>query len=129
VVVTHATSRKRSEGGSITSIEALVLGMMAAILVAITVPSYAAMRDRANDSTARAHVRQVAEAVETYRAEHGSYTGLAPATLARVDADLRSWSYDLTRSGPHAYCVDASAGGRTWHVAGPAGDVARGGCP
>jgi len=105
-----------------------VLGMMVAILVAIAIPSYVAMRDRSNDSTARAHVRQAGDAVEAYRAERGSYAGMSSAALARFDPSLRESSYRLEISGRAGYCVQSSIGGRTWRLEGPAGEISRGDC-
>lgn len=105
-----------------------MLALMVGILVAISVPSYMAMRERSNDSSARVEVRRAAEALEAYRAEHGTYV-VAPAVLARYDAGLGSTGYRLVRGEPNGYCVEATVGGRTWHLAGPAGDVARGACP
>ncbi len=106
-----------------------MLGVMAAILVAIAIPSYAAMRDRSNDSTARAQVRQAGVAADAYRAERGSYAGMSSAGLARLDPSLRASSYRLETVSTASYCVESSIGGRTWHLAAPAQDVGRGGCP
>jgi len=106
-----------------------MLAAMAAIAIAIAVPSYTAMQDRSHDSTARATVGQAAAAVEAFRSEHGTYAGVDSSTLRPYDSALRPTSYELagvTRSG---YCVEASSAGRTWHIEGPAGEIARGGCP
>jgi hypothetical protein len=50
------------------------------------------MRDRQNDSSARTHVRRVADAVDAYHVAHGSYAGLTSAVLVFQDGDLRHWS-------------------------------------
>ena len=105
-----------------------MLAVMAAVVVAIVVPSYTAMRDRSHDSPARANVRRAAEAVEAFRADRGTYAGVAPSALRRYDSSLSPSSYRLVRSGGQGYCVQSSSGGRTWHLEGPAGDVARGSC-
>ena len=78
------------QGGAITSVEAFVLAVMTAILVAIAVPSYVTIRDRDSDSTARAQLRQAGEAAEEYRADHGSYAGMTPAALV---ARTRGWPH------------------------------------
>jgi type II secretory pathway pseudopilin PulG len=119
----------RPEGGSITTVEASVLGVMAAVILAIGVPSYLAMRDRSSDAAARTSARQAAAAVEEYRAAHGSLSGIAPAVLRRYDAELDPASFRLRVSGSAAYCVESSSGGREWHLAGPSGSLARGSCP
>ena len=119
---------ERGEGGNIRSIEVFVLAVMAAILVAIVVPSYITMRNRDNDSAARTQLRQAGEAAEAYRAEHGSYAGLSPAALGRVDAELGVSGYRLESVGAKTYCLEKTVGGRTWHLAAPSGELLRGAC-
>lgn len=120
---------RRGERGSVTSVEAFVLAVMTAIVVAIALPSYVALRDRANDSTARAHAREAAAAAETYRVESGSYAGLSVAALVEIDPDLRASGLRIERSAITGVCIEANAGGRTWHALRPAGTVSGGGCP
>ena len=117
------------EGGWITSVEAFVLGVMAAIIVAVGIPSYLSMRDRANDSAAREHARRAAAAVEEYRIVNGSLSGITPRALRRLDAGLDASSYRLRVTGRSSYCVESSVGGRPWHFVGSAGSVAHGSCP
>jgi Tfp pilus assembly protein PilE len=121
-------SSGRSEDGSITPVEAFVLGVMAAIVVAVGIPSYLQTRDRSNDSAARAHVRQAAAAVEKLRANGGTLTGVTPAALQRVDSELEPGSYRLSLREGGRYCVEASVGGRAWHLPGPDGAPTRGVC-
>ena len=106
-----------------------MLGVMAAIIVVIAIPSYVAMRDRSNDSTARAHLRQAGDAAEAYRADRGSYAGMSSAALHRIDPSLHASSYRLDTLSKGNFCVESSVGGRTWHLAAPAQDIARGDCP
>ncbi len=105
-----------------------MLAIMAAILVAIVVPSYITMRNRDNDSAARTQLRQVGEAAEAYRAEHGSYAGLSPAALGRLDVELDTSGYRVESVGAKTYCLEKTVGGRTWHLAAPSGELLRGGC-
>jgi hypothetical protein len=105
-----------------------VLALMSTILVAIAIPIRTTKRDRQNDSSARTHVRRVADAVDAYHVARGSYAGLTSAVLVFQDGDLRHWSYGVTRTGADAWCVDATVGGRTWHLTIPGGEVTRGGC-
>jgi len=116
------------QGGAITSVEAFVLAVMTAILVAIAVPSYITIRDRESDSTARAQLRQVGEAAETYRSDTGSYVGLSPAALGRFDSELGTSGYRVKSVRAKTYCLEATVRGRTWHLVAPAGDLRRGGC-
>ena len=106
-----------------------MLAAMAAIVVAIAIPSYTAMQQRSQDSNARALVTQGADAAEAYRSDHGSYAGMNPAALRRYDPSLDASSYRLVGLGPKGYCIQANSGGRTWHVGNPAGQLARGSCP
>jgi Tfp pilus assembly protein PilE len=113
----------------ITTVEAFVLAVMTAIVVAIAVPSYMTIRDRDSDSAARAQLRQAGEAAETYRADNGSYAGMSPAALGKVDSELEISGYRVKSVREKTYCLETTVRGRTWHVVAPAGELHRGGCP
>jgi len=113
----------------ITSVEAFVLAVMTAILVAIAVPSYITVRDRDSDTAARAQLRQAGEAAEGYRSDNGSYIGMSPAALGRVDAELKTSGYRVKSVREKTYCLETTVRGRTWHFVAPAGALRRGGCP
>jgi Tfp pilus assembly protein PilE len=115
-------------GGPITSIEAFVLAVMTAIVVAIALASYLTIRDRDSDSTARAHLRQAGEAAEEYRADHGSYGGMTSAALGRQNSELAPSRYRVMSVSNGTYCLETTVRGRMWHLVAPAGDVRRGGC-
>ena len=115
-------------GGAITSIEAFVLAVMTAIVVAIALPSYATMRDRSNDSAARAQLRQAGEAAEEYRADRGSYEGMTAAALGRQNSELAPSRYRMVSVSNGTYCLETAVRGRTWHLVAPARNVRRGGC-
>jgi len=115
-------------GGPITSIEAFVLAVMTAIVVAIAVPSYVTMRDRSNDSEARAQLRQAGDAAVAYRADHGSYEGMTAAALGHQNSELAPSRYRVMSVSNGAYCLETTVRGRTWRLTAPAGDVRRGGC-
>jgi Tfp pilus assembly protein PilE len=120
---------ERPQGGTPTSVETFVLVVMAAILVAITVPSYITMRDRSNDTSARAQLRRAGDAAEAYRADHGSFMGMSPAALGRLDAELGTSGYQVESVDVKTYCLEATVHGRTWHLIAPERDLGRGGCP
>jgi Tfp pilus assembly protein PilE len=119
---------QRADRSPISPIEGIMLGAMAAIVIAIAIPSYTAMEARSHDSTARAHVGQAAAAVEAFRSEHGTYAGANGSSLRPYDPTLKPSSYRLARVSKTRYCVESSSAGRTWHIEGPAGDVTRGAC-
>jgi Tfp pilus assembly protein PilE len=116
------------QGGAITSIEAFVLAVMTAILVAIALPSYVTIRDRDSDSAARAQLRQAGDAADRYRADNGSYTGMTPGALGRQDPQLATSNYRVMSVEKGTYCLETTVRGRTWHLVAPEGDLRRGGC-
>jgi Tfp pilus assembly protein PilE len=105
-----------------------MLAAMATVVVAIAVPSWTTMRARSNDADARAVLTRAGEAADAYRAERGSYAGLTPAALRRYDPSLDPTGYRVVGLGPKGTCIQSDAGGRTWHLDSPAGELARGGC-
>ena len=78
------------QGGAITSVEAFVLAIMAAILVAIAVPSYITLQQRSSDSSARAELREAAEAQE----------GSSPRCLERTVGG-RTWHLSFPERSIH----------------------------
>ena len=68
-------------------------------------------------------------AAETYRADNGSYTGMSPAALGKVDSELEISGYRVKSVREKTYCLETTVRGRTWHVVAPAGELHRGGCP
>ena len=113
----------------ITTVEAFILAVMTAIVVAIAVPSYMTLRDRDADSAARSQLRQAGEAAETYRVDSGSYAGMSPAALGKVDGELEISGYRVKSVHEKTFCLETTVRGRTWHFVAPAGDLRRGGCP
>lgn len=120
---------RSDQRGMISPAEAIMLAVMTAIVVAIAIPSYSAMRERSDNAAARTHARQAADAVEAAQAERGSYLGVRHSLLSRFDSSLSPTSYRLVWADRSGYCVQSTSGGRTWHVEGPSGELARGGCP
>jgi type IV pilus assembly protein PilA len=116
------------QGGAIRSVEALVLAVMTAVLVAIAVPSYLTVRDRGSDSAARAQLRQAGDAADGYRADHRSYARMTSAALGRQDPQLAVSKYRVMSVGKGTYCLETTVRGRTWHLVAPEGDLRRGGC-
>ena len=94
----------RGQGGMITSIEAFVLAVMAAILVAIAVPSYITMQNRSSDATARSELLEAAETLDARSSERGA-------------------------AGARRQCLDKTVRGRTWHIVLPERSLHRGSCP
>jgi Tfp pilus assembly protein PilE len=95
---------ENGQGGAITSVEAFVLAVMAAILIAIAVPSYITMQNRSSDATARAQLRDAAETLDARGVEGGA-------------------------AGESTRCLERTVRGRTWHLTFPEQSLLRGGCP
>lgn len=79
-----------------------------------------AQRGRTASTVARASTTAVATTLEAYHADHGTYVGATPATLASdyrldVDGTLR-----LERVEAASYCAEVTYLGRTWSQEGPA---------
>ena len=99
--------RMSSEKG-FTLIELLVVMLIIGILAAIAIPTFFNQRNKASDSSSKemAHTAQIA--AETIATDNnGSYTTVAPGTLAAIDASVRT----APGSPPKPY-VSAASGTR-----------------
>jgi Tfp pilus assembly protein PilE len=94
----------RGQGGAITPVEAFVLAVMAAILIAIVVPSYVTMQNRSSDASARAQLQDAADALDARLEERGT-------------------------AEPGTRCLEKTVGGRTWRLTFPERSLQRGSCP
>ena len=59
----------------------------------------------------------------TSYADNGTYAGLTLAALQAIDAGVK---VNATKAGDQtatAYCIDATVGGKTWNMAGPAASI------
>jgi hypothetical protein len=66
-------------------------------------------------------------AIEAYRADNGTYTGMTEAGLkAQYSPGVQGIAVVSTSAS--AYCVSATDGGRTWYKSGPAGLITRTAC-
>jgi general secretion pathway protein G len=63
----------RSRRGAFTLIELLVVVAVIAILAGITLAALGGVNERAARSRARSEIAAIANALETYRSQHGSY--------------------------------------------------------
>jgi len=99
------------------------------ILLAIAVPSYLGFKDRANNTAASANVRSAIPAVEAYYADNTTYVGMTLAALQAIDAGVKLNAIKPADQTATSYCVDATVGGKTWSMAGPAVNIVTGACP
>ena len=124
--IAHARLERR-DGARLTVIELLIAVVLIGILLAIAVPSYRGLRERAWDREARANVAAAVPAVDAYARESGTYAGMTLAVLRRIDPSVElDADPAVTR---RTYCIESSVHGETWHVAGPgAPGPTRGAC-
>src|SRR4030067_1108409 len=91
----------RKEKG-FTLVELMVVIIILAVLTAIAVPSYMALRNRARTAAAQSEMQNIATALELYNADTDSYPVVA------------TWNTDLETGG----YMDPVPTGDTWGVAG-----------
>ena len=106
--------RFASEQG-FTLIELLIVVMILANLLAIAVPGYLTLKDRASQRTASADVRAAIPSAEQFHDEHGTYTGIdvkvggAYTALTAYDKRLDVTTVKVAVGGA-TYCIDKTVG-------------------
>src|SRR4029453_4449293 len=84
--------RARERAGAqegFTLVEILVVFLIMAILLSVSVATYASLRTRAAESAAELNVREALSAAELYYAHNDTYTGMTLADLRAMDAGAR----------------------------------------
>ena len=113
--------RMSSEKG-FTLIELLVVMLIIGILAAIAIPTFFNQRNKASDSSSKemAHTAQIA--AETIATDNnGSYTTVSPATLAAIDASVRT--APGTPPKPYVSAASGTADSWTLTITAPTGDT------
>lgn len=77
-------------------------------------------------SSAMANLRGAFVAIEVYHYEHKTYVGMTVAKLRRIDAGLEN--IVIVRAMKNRYCIESTVGSTTYHLDGPGGSPAAGGC-
>jgi type IV pilus assembly protein PilA len=101
-----------------TLLELLIVIIVIGILLAIAVPSYLAVRDRASKSTAKTNLRSALPAASAYYADNGTYVGMTVAALKAINKGL-SPTLTVASVTASTYCLTDIANGKRWSVRGP----------
>ena len=88
------------------------------VLIAIAVPAYLGMRDRAGDAAAKDNLRAAASAAEAYYSDRLTYVGMDTAALSGIDAGI-SQTLGVVGTGSNWYCLTDTVQGFTWSIRGP----------
>jgi prepilin-type N-terminal cleavage/methylation domain-containing protein len=112
----------RADRRGLTLIEMLIVLIVIGALLAVAVPSYLGMRDRANDAVARNDLMQGRLAAHAYFVESESFADLDVDVLRAFDPELPE-RVTVGNAAAGAYCLQTTVGGRTWALHGPAASV------
>jgi type IV pilus assembly protein PilA len=116
--------RRLASNEGFTLIELLVVIVIIGILLAIAVPSYLGFRKQAQDTAAKANVREAVPAAESYYATNNSYTGMGLPQLTAIDSGVSQALTVKVNGTGDAYCLSAvGQTGTTWYFLGPGGSV------
>ncbi len=109
--------KRRVAGFTIVELAAVIV--VIAILAAIILVSYGESRKRANDTAVQSDVSQIADALNVYYSDNGTYPIDQTAFLTVTSAKVSLENY-ATSANAMLYCVDtnASSNGRSMALIG-----------
>lgn len=116
----------RREDG-FTLVELIIVMLIIAILLAVAIGFHTQARDRATDATARANIRIAVPAVEIYRSDNGTYSGMTLAQLQTLYSPGIQ-GIVIVSADDAGYCLSANAGGSTWYKDSDAGAITKTAC-
>jgi len=89
---------KRSKLGGFTLIELMVVVAIAAILLAIAIPSYQEQVRKSNRGLAKSDLLELTQCAERFHTTNGTYVGFNAATACDVDGKDDAATYNFTAS-------------------------------
>jgi type IV pilus assembly protein PilA len=95
VRVLHSLTSRRDEEEGFTLIELMVVVMIIAILITIAIPVFLGARQRAQNSAAKADLRNATAAAKVYFTDGETYVGMSPTALETIEPSL---TYDVLAS-------------------------------
>ena len=102
-------------------IELVTVLVVLGILLTAAVSSYAAIRTREADATARLNLASATEASYSYYARNGTFRGLTLTRLRTIDRSLPRTGLSIVFARRTTVCVSSTMGGRTWYRVYPEG--------
>lgn len=127
----NGRNRLPKEETGFTLIELLVVVILIGVLVAIAVPAYLTLSDRANRGAAQANLRAMVPAMEAYHSDNDGYVGMTVAGLRNTyDSALKAPPAVTVRGAASStgYCVMSSVANNHYFKRGPGGDITTTAC-
>lgn len=111
-------------------IELLIVLIVIAILASVAVAMYHNYQERAHDAAAQERLYNLVPSMQGHFVDNNGYSGMTTAGLkASYDAAIDTSVYSFGTLTQTTYCVQTTAGGRTWRKNGPDARLEPQACP
>jgi prepilin-type N-terminal cleavage/methylation domain-containing protein len=110
-----------------TLIELLVVIIIIAILITTAFGFHRLARERASDASAKSNIRSALPAIEVYKNDTGSYSGMTVLVLQGTSPGVQG--IEVVSADAVGYCVRSIVNGHSWYKNGPAGAITTTSCP